>query len=205
MKIAIIGAGNVGGALATGWARKGHEVHIGARNSQSEKVQKLLSSHPSLEVFTVEEAVQRSEVILLATPPAAVKGIVDQMGDVSDKVIIDAMNSVFVRPEPYANTGDALLDLTNSPHVVKCFNTTGFENMLDPVYDGSGVDMFMAGDSDKAKQIARSLALDLGFAECYDMGGKDKFPLIEQFAMCWINLAIMQGEGRNMAFRLVKR
>ncbi len=29
MKIGIFGAGNVGGALGTGWARKGHEVFFG--------------------------------------------------------------------------------------------------------------------------------------------------------------------------------
>jgi len=65
--------------------------------------------------------------------------------------------------------------------------------------------MFTAGDSQKAKDTVTKLAIDLGFESCYDFGGDDKFPLIEQFAMAWINLAIMQGEGRDIAFKVLRR
>jgi len=37
MKIAIIGAGNVGSTLASRWAELGHEVTIGSQNPASEK------------------------------------------------------------------------------------------------------------------------------------------------------------------------
>lgn len=89
--------------------------------------------------------------------------------------------------------------------MVKCFNTAGYENMLDPTYQGEGIDMFMAGDADDAKTIARQLALDIGFKNCYDFGKVDRVSLLEQLAFSWINLAIMQGERRNIAFKLVKR
>ncbi|MFN5237470.1 MAG: NADPH-dependent F420 reductase, partial [Bacteroidota bacterium] len=56
-----------------------------------------------------------------------------------------------------------------------------------------------------AKETARKLATDAGFADCIDFGGSDKVVLLEQFAMAWINLAIMQGMGRDIAFRLVRR
>lgn len=65
--------------------------------------------------------------------------------------------------------------------------------------------MFMAGDSEEAKQIARQLALDAGFGSCWDFGKGDKVELLEQFALSWINLAIMQGHGRDIAFKLVRR
>ena len=39
----------------------------------------------------------------------------------------------------------------------------------------------------------------------FDFGKSDKVELLEKFALSWINLAIMQGHGRNMAFRVVKR
>jgi predicted dinucleotide-binding enzyme len=63
----------------------------------------------------------------------------------------------------------------------------------------------MAGDSDRAKKIATQLALDAGFATCIDFGMSDKVELLEDFALSWINLAIMQGHGRNMAFKVVRR
>ncbi|MDZ7650629.1 MAG: hypothetical protein U5K54_27755 [Cytophagales bacterium] len=45
---------------------------------------------------------------------------------------------------------------------------------------------------------------DAGFAECYSIGGNDKFELIEQFAFFWINLAMMQGQGRDIAFKIIE-
>jgi predicted dinucleotide-binding enzyme len=65
--------------------------------------------------------------------------------------------------------------------------------------------MFIAGDSAQAKAVVRQLAHDLGFAECYDFGGNDRAPLLEQLALAWINLAIFQGNGRSMAFKVLKR
>jgi len=89
--------------------------------------------------------------------------------------------------------------------VVKCFNTTGFENMLNPINNGEGIDMFMAGDSNNAKAVAKQLALDCGFSTCIDFGKADKVELLEKFALSWINLAIMQGHGRDMAFKVIRR
>jgi predicted dinucleotide-binding enzyme len=65
--------------------------------------------------------------------------------------------------------------------------------------------MFVAGDSAKGKEVARQLSSDLGFAKCYDFGGDDKIPLLEQVALTWVNLAIFQKEGRNIAFKVLKR
>jgi hypothetical protein len=53
--------------------------------------------------------------------------------------------------------------------------------------------------------VAEQLAKDLGFENVYNFGGSDKFQLLEQFAQSWINLAIMQGYGRSIAFKILKR
>lgn len=204
MKIAIIGSGNVGGALAQGWAKAGHEITFGVRNKDEFKGNRL-SGIQSITASSIPDAVKSSEVIVIAAVPQAIKSIVEAMGDVSSKVIIDAMNSVRVKPEPYANTTEALTNLTNCRDIVKCFSTTGAENMADPVYQGKGIDMFYASDSDKAKKVAEQLAKDLGFENVYNFGGSDKFQLLEQFALSWINLAIMQGYGRSIAFKILKR
>jgi 8-hydroxy-5-deazaflavin:NADPH oxidoreductase len=204
MKIAIIGTGNVGSALAKGFAKAGHQVLLGVRNKIEFKGSELVSEK-NISVQTISEAASSSEVILIAAVPQAVKEIAAQLGDVSNKVIIDAMNSVRVKPEPFGNTTEALLKLTNCKDIVKCFNTTGAENMADPIYNGKGIDMFYAGDSDKAKKVAEQLAKDIGFENVYNFGGSDKFNLLEQFALSWINLAMMQGYGRGVAFKLVRR
>jgi predicted dinucleotide-binding enzyme len=108
-------------------------------------------------------------------------------------------------PVGFGNTADAILANTASRDVVKSFNTTGFNNMLNPMYGDQAIDMFMAGDSKAAKETVRHLALDAGFGECYDVGGNDRFTLMEQFAFFWINLAMFQGQGREIGFKLLKR
>ena len=205
MKIAIIGTGNVGGSLAKRFAEVGHKVLLGARDTTSEKVQALLTHHSAITAYDIQEATTQAEIILLAIPPTAIQEIASSMGNVENKVIIDATNSVFAKPEPYAHVCEALKNLKPKAHLVKCFNTTGYENMLNPKYGEVAIDMYVAGDSDKAKDIAKSLSQEIGFGEVYDFGGFDKIPLIEQFAMAWINLAILQKEGRNMAFQILRR
>jgi 8-hydroxy-5-deazaflavin:NADPH oxidoreductase len=204
MIIAIIGTGNVGSALAVLWIKAGHTILIGAKLPLSEKSLKLATQIGEDRFTSIENAVRQSEVVLIATPPTAIFDIIEQMGDLSSKVVIDATNSIMKSPEPYKTVLHCLAEKTNA-ELVKCFNTTGFENMLNPVYNDVGIDMFMAGDSEKAKAVARQLALDCGFADCIDFGKADKVELLEKFALSWINLAIMQGHGRNIAFKLLRR
>lgn len=204
MNIAIIGSGNVGGALAQQWIKAGHTVLVGAKFPLSEKNIALATKIGEDRFSAIENAVKQCEIILIATPPEAVFEIVEKIGDASGKIIIDATNAIMKNPEPYKTVYHALADKTDA-EIVKCFNTTGFENMLNPLYHGEGIDMFMAGDSDKAKEVAKKLALDCGFGSCIDFGKSDKVELLEKFALSWINLALMQGLGRNIAFRVVNR
>ncbi len=205
MNIAIIGTGNVGGALAQRFSDKGHTVFLGVRNVNDFKGKETLSLLKNVSVHTIKEAVAKAELIIISAPPQFASDIAKGLGDVSNKIIIDTMNAVFVKPEGFNNTADAILANCNTTDVVKCFNTTGFENMLNPTYNGNGIDMFTAGNSQKGVEAATKLAKEIGFENVYHFGGNDKFSLIEQMAMCWINLAIMQKQGRGIAFKILKR
>jgi predicted dinucleotide-binding enzyme len=205
MNIAIIGTGNVGGALATAWAQKGHHIALGVRNPQSFKGMQLLQL-PNTRALPVTEAVQWASVILVATPAPAAVEVAQSLGDTTGKIIIDTMNIVMGRgPEGFANTADAILAHTATRDVVKCFNTTGFNNMANPQYGNQRLDAFVAGNSAQGKQVAQQLALDAGFEHCYDIGGNDRFGLMEQFAWFWINLAMVQGQGREIGLKLLRR
>lgn len=205
MKIAIIGTGNVGGALATAWVKAGHTIFLGVQNTSDFKGKELLKN-ANTSVHPVQAAVREAEVIVVATPAPVAAAVAQSLGDTTGRVIIDAMNVVMGRgPAGFTNTADAILANTITRDVVKSFNTTGFNNMQNPTYGSVALDMFMAGDSEKGKKIVRQLALDAGFAECYDVGGNDKFQLMEQFAFFWINLAMMRGHGREIGFKLLKR
>lgn len=205
MKIAIIGTGNVGGALATRWAKAGHQIFLGVKDKNNFKGKELLEN-PNTSVYSLQEAVLLSDVILIAVPATAVVEVAKSLGDTSGKVIIDSMNIVMGRgPKDFSNTSEAILANTTTSNVVKCFNTTGFNNMLNPKYGKEALDMFVCGDSEMGKEIAKQLSKDAGFGECYDIGGNDKFTLMEQFAFFWINLAMFKGHGREIGFKLLKR
>ena len=206
MKISIIGTGNVGGALAKKWVKAGHTVLCGARFPLSEKSLKLATEIGEDRFTSIENAVKQCEVILLSTPATAAIEVTKSLGDTSGKIIIDTMNIVMGRgPQGYKNTTDAILDHTQSKDVVKCFNTTGANNMQNALYGNEALDLFVAGDSTIGKEAAIQLAKDAGFASCYPIGGNDKFEIMEQFAWFWINLAMFQGQGREIGFKLLKR
>jgi predicted dinucleotide-binding enzyme len=203
MNIAIIGTGNIGGTLAAKWALTGHRIFFGVRDVENFKGKDLLGE--TITVHTIAEAVKNADVILIAAVPPATRDIVNAMGGVGNKIIIDAMNSVRTKAENFDSTAEALRQWTGSPNIVKCFNSAGFNVMADTDFGGTKADMYMAGNSAEAKAVAKQLAVDAGFEECYDFGGDDRIPLLESFAMVWINLAMMQGLGREIAFKLMRR
>ena len=204
MKIAVIGSGNVGSTLALAFQKAGHDIVFGVRNTESFKGKEFAIQH-NLAFKEVSESVNWAEVIVVSAPGNLAAEIGADLGDVKGKVVIDTMNTPFNKVLAYDSTADALIATTKNADVIKCFNTTGFENMAHPTYHGAGIDMFIAGDSEHAKKVATQLAKEIGFGEVYDFGGNDKFHLIEQFASVWINLAITQKKGRDIAFKIVRR
>lgn len=205
MKIAIIGTGNVGGTLAKRLSEN-HSIYLGVRDIQNFKGIKLLKYSSNISALSTIDAVKMADVIILAVPAQFTIEAALTLGDVSQKVIIDTMNLGFNNKiENFNNTTDALLAHCNTTDIIKCFNSTGFENIFNPNYHGEGIDMFTAGNSEKGIAIATQLSKEIGFANVYHFGGNSTFYLIEQMAMCWINLAILQKSGRNIAFKVHKR
>ncbi|MBY8962877.1 NAD(P)-binding domain-containing protein [Flavobacterium sp. D11R37] len=157
MNIAVIGTGNVGGALAQKWAGKGHTICLGVRDMGGFKGNAIVA-HENIKALSIDEAVQKSDIILLAVPAANTIEAVKALGDTTGKIIIDAMNIIMNKgPEGFTNTSDAILANTQTEDVVKCFNTTGYNNMADTVYDDMQIDMFVCGNSTKGKEAATAL------------------------------------------------
>ena len=151
-----------------------------------------LLENANTSVDSIAEAAQNAEVILVATPPQYAESLATTFGESQGKIIIEATNAIRTKPENHATTYHAFAALTKAG-VVKCFNSTGFENMKDTVYGDVVLDMFMAGDNADAKKVAEQLSKDAGFENCYDFGGANRVQLLEQFALSWINLVIFQG------------
>lgn len=208
MRIAIIGAGSVGSALGGSWVRAGHEVRYAARDTTSDTVRAALTAAPGATVAPIAEAVAWSEVVVLATPWTAVPDALEAVGDFGGRPLLDATNPIgpgFVLTHGHTTSGGEQVQAwAPTARVVKAFNTTGWENMADATYPDGTPSMVVCGDDPAAKQVAKDLAADLGFAPL-DLGGLVEARLLEPFAMVWIKLAIVQGLGRGVAFSLLCR
>jgi len=209
MKIAVIGTGNVGRALGTSWANKGHQVIFGSRDPHSEKVRQVLAAAGSnASAAGLAEAGSAAEVIVLATPWNTNQQVVEALGDVAGKIIVDATNPIGpgFQLAVGGNTSGAeqIAGWAKGARVIKAFNTTGWETMADPIYHGEPATMFICGDDAAAKASVTRLAQDLGF-EVADTGPLSTARYLEPLGMVWIHLAIVQKQGRQMAFKIVKR
>jgi predicted dinucleotide-binding enzyme len=213
MKLAIIGAGNVGGALGTAWAQKaGHEICFGVRDPKADKTQALLRAiSAKARAGTAAEAAAFADIIVLATPWPAAEAAIRAMGSLKGKVILDATNPLTRGPDGISleighsiSAGEKVQGWAAGASVFKTLNSTGFGNMANPVFNGVKSVMFVAGDDDKNKPKVIDLVGQLGF-DVVDAGPLRNARLLEAHAMLWIDLALARGRGRDWAFAIVKR
>jgi len=210
MRIGILGAGSVGGTLGRRWAHGGHEVLFGVRDAADPKVRDLVAlSGAAARAGSVTEAASFGAVVVLATPWDAVESVLRSAGDLSGKTLLDCTNPLKEDLSGLAvgNTTSGAEQVARwapQAHVVKVFNTTGFDNMVDPRYPEGAATMLFCGDDAGAKATAAQLATDLGF-EPIDVGPLARARLLEPYALLWILLAYQQRLGRNFAFRLMRR
>ncbi len=213
MRLAIIGAGNVGGTLGTAWAQKaGHEIFFGVRNPASDQTQALVRRLDGKgQAGTPEQAAAFAEFIVLTTPWNAVEAAIRSMGDLSRKIILDATNPLAMAPDGLTlaightiSAGEKVQGWAKGASVFKTLNTTGFGNMADPLFHGVRSVMFVAGDDAANKPQVIELVATLGF-EVVDAGPLRNARLLEAHAMLWIDLALNRGLGRDFAFAMLRR
>jgi NADPH-dependent F420 reductase len=210
MKIAIIGAGNVGSTLGKAWAEKGHDIFFGVRHPRDDKTRQLVDSiGPKVHAGTIPEAAAFGEVVVLATPWQATEAAVEQAGDLAGKVLIDCTNPLkadLSGLEVGLSTSGAeqVSRWAKGARVFKAFNTTGFNIMADPVIDGTRTVMLVCGDDEAARPTVLQLASDIGF-DAVDAGKLVQARLLEPWAMLWISLAFRGSLGRDFGFALLRR
>ncbi len=209
MKIGILGGGNVGGALGVSWTAKGHEVFYGVRNPESPEMAEILAkSGGSAHAGSATEAAAFGDVIVNALPWPATKDVLTAL-PLAGKVLLDCSNPLLpglsgLEVGTTSSGGEKVAEWAKGAKVAKVFNTTGFGNMEDPVYQGAAILMFYCSDDGDARRVAAMLAADTGF-EPVDAGPLANSRLLEPYALLWIWLAVKGGFGRDFAFTLARR
>jgi predicted dinucleotide-binding enzyme len=205
-RIAIVGAGRVGGALAGGWVKAGHSITLGARDPSGDKVKALLHELGAALATTIAQAVAQSEIVALATPWDGAQATVQAAGDLAGKVLIDCTNPIGAGGLALGHTtsgAEQIAQWAPGARVVKAFNTIGFEVMANTDFAGGKPALFLCGDDAEARQTVAGLAADLGF-EPVDCGPLRLARSLEPLAALWVSLA-RSGLGRQFAWALLRR
>ncbi len=204
MCVAVIGNEKLSAVLAQGLALADHEVFIGIKEDQSIYFDFLVDEFDNIHVTTVGDAAEHADLIIMAAAPDDVREMAYLLDDVRSKVIIDVSNMNASVGKAYLNTLHAIKAITGSRHLVKCFNAAGFQPLAGISGDNK-IEMFVAGDDLKAKETAKIIARDLGFADCHDFGGSDSVPLLDEMAICYHHLAARQEQGEKIAITISRQ
>lgn len=191
MKVAIIGAGNVGTALATSIARAGHDVIITSRDPE-DAASTAAASGGRLADSSAAAAAQADVII-----PAVAFGDVPEVaaeiaGPAAGKPVVDVTNRIdFGQSGPEIDTtssnAEALAELLPRSPVVKAFNTLFASNQVDPIADGVQLDGFVAGDDPSAKAKVLELVRSIGLRPV-DVGPLVRARQLE--ALAFLNMAL---------------
>jgi predicted dinucleotide-binding enzyme len=210
MRIGILGAGAVGGTLGRAWANSGHQVAFATRNPDDPKLTNLaLSIGPNASAGAVPRVVERSEVVVLATPWTAVREMPGIATDWTGKILIDCTNPLrpdftWLEDDYEVSAAERIAAWAEGASVFKTLNHTGANNMANPAYPDGRPVMFVCGDDARGKPTVLKLVAELGF-DAVDAGPLKVARLLEPLAMFWIHLAMTQGLGREIAFALLRR
>ena len=171
MDIGIIGSGNIGQAAATRLVTAGHRVRLSnSRGPESlADLEQQLGENAS--AGTVEDAARFGDVVIIATPLAAIDTLPASALD--GRTVIDANNyypgrdgQIEALDSGQVGSSELLAAHLPGAKVVKALNTMWSENLLHKALPpgGSGrVAMPVAGDDEQAKAVVSSLIDDMGF------------------------------------------
>lgn len=193
MKIAIIGAGNVGKALAGSMTRAGHEVTFAA--SAPEHAQEAAGMIGASHAQTSPDAVRGADIVVLAVPyQRAVADVAGAIRDeVAGKVVIDVTNPLKPDYSGLATDGrsaaEELQQALPAASVVKAFNTLFASVQANP---SPGVEALIAGDDGEAKLQVGELAESMGFTPL-DVGPLANARHLE--GMAFLNISLNAGNG----------
>lgn len=210
MKIAFLGCGQVGSALANGLCHAGHDVTIAARDAHSDSVRKALQRNPQLKVAAPVEAVAACDVVFLATPfPAAELAVRELAIQLAGKIVVDCTNPVGPGLthglESHESGSSRIARATPDSKLVKAFTIYGFENFENSDFAAYCVRpaMFFCGDEAEAKSVVAKLIEDLGW-EPLDVGGLEQAIHLEHMTLLWIRMVRVHGHSPRLVWAALK-
>jgi 8-hydroxy-5-deazaflavin:NADPH oxidoreductase len=183
---AIIGSGNIGSAVARQFARSGLSVAVATAKGPA-AVAPLVAELGSTVVAAELSEALRADVVVLAVPFEAVKGLVEQVDDWGGRIIVDATNAIDYTDFSPADLGgrpssDLVEEWAVNARVVKAFGHTWAKVLARDPGDGHGGRrvLFVSGNHPDANDAVAELIARMGFKPI-DLGRNDQGGLLQQF------------------------
>ena len=203
MKITVIGAGNMGSAFVSQLVRAGHQVSVTARNGA--KAAQVAAANPGATALDISGAATGADAVILATGYADAAGALQAVGDLKGKVVIDITNPLTadymgLTIGHSTSAAEEIAKLVPGAEVVKAFNTVFAQVLAEGPDFGNGrkVEVFVASDSERAKQAAGAIAASIGFG-VVDAGGLKNARYLEPLGGLNIYLGYGAGLGTAIA------
>ena len=214
MKVGILGTGEVGRALGTGFTSLSHDEMMGARDAKNPKAREWAQKSGSrAQSGTFAEAAKFGEVIVLATLWTGTENAIRLATPeaCAGKVVIDATNPLVFRPNAppglalgFSDSGgEQVQRWLPSSRVVKAFNIVGHAHMVNPKFPGGPPDMFICGNDAAAKETVAVICKGFGWPTI-DAGSMESARLLEPLCILWVNYAVRTG-GWDHAFKLLRK
>jgi NADPH-dependent F420 reductase len=191
MDIAIIGAGNVGRALATSFTGSGHSVVITSRDPAEAGA--VAAATGARTAGSNVDAAREADVVILAVPFDSAEAVAAEIRDVvTGKPVVDVSNRMSIGPNgPVIDQGpsnaERLAGWLPEANVVKAFNTVFASNQAHPVVEGIQLDGFVAADDATARASVLELVASIGLRPI-DAGPLSRAQQLEQLA--FLNIAL---------------
>ncbi|KRF26371.1 NADPH-dependent F420 reductase [Phycicoccus sp. Soil803] len=203
MKIAVLGTGSVGQALAGRLLELGHDVVVGTRDpeatrSRSESFVAWHDAHRDASLATFAEAAAAAELVVNATSgPGALPALESAGADhLAGKVVIDISNpldfSAGFPPTLFVKDTDSLAEQIQrtfpQARVVKTLNTLTAALMVNPGDLGADSSVFVSGNDDAAKATVTELLQSFGHTDVIDLGDITTARGPEMLLPVWLRL-----------------
>ncbi len=193
-RIAIIGTGDVAGALGPEFAALGHEIVYGSRDPSRDEVKALVHrTGGNASAASQQEAVIDADIVVLAVPGRLAESIAGDLGDLSGKIIIDPTNNYSREGIPHlvgkTSNGELIQAAAPAAHVVKAFNTLNWRQMVDPDSSGGPISIPLAGNSIEAKSQSGRAGRRDG-ARTVDVGPIQNARHVEGMLVLWIHARV---------------
>ena len=208
MNLLLLGAGNMGSALATRFAAAGHAVRIAA--TSLDKARGVAASIPGALAVEAAGSAAGADVVIVATPYDSARDALSAAGPLDGKVVVDITNPL--TPD-YAgltighdtSAAEEIAKAFPAAEVAKGFNTLFAQLIADgPSFGDATAPTFVASDSARAKATATALAESIGF-DVIDAGGLKNARYLEPLAGLNIHLGYAAGLGTGIAPTWLRR